>query len=77
MTNINRKAAAINTPDTAAMRGSSVDSIMPHMRIGSMSVRAVDRNSETGTLSIEPMNARKAPAKMPGAIRGSVTRRSV
>ena len=42
MTSINRKAAAINTPDTAAMRGSRVDSIMPHMRMGSMSVRAVE-----------------------------------
>ncbi len=77
MTSINRKAAAINTPDTAAMRGSSVDSIIPHMRMGSMSVRAVDRNSDTGTLSIEAMKARNAPAKMPGAISGRVTRRSV
>ncbi len=50
---------------------------MPHMRIGSMSVRAVDRNSDTGTLSIEAMKARNAPAKMPGAISGSVTRRKV
>ena len=50
---------------------------MPHMRIGSMSVRAVDRNSDTGTLSIEAMKARNAPAKMLGAISGRVTRRIV
>ena len=45
--------------------------------LGSMSVRAVDRKSETGTLSIEAMKARNAPAKIPGAISGRVTRRSV
>ena len=50
---------------------------MPHMRMGRVSVRALDRNSETGTLSIEAMKARKAPAAMPGAISGRVMRRSV
>ena len=42
-----------------------------------MSVRAEDRNNDTGTLSTEPMKARKLPAAMPGAISGSVTRRKV
>ena len=50
---------------------------MPHMRMGRVSVRALERNSETGTLSIEAMKARKAPAAMPGAINGRVTRRNV
>ena len=77
MTSINTKAAVIKTPDTAATRTSRVDSIMPHMRIGSVSVRALDRNSDTGTLSIEAMKARNAPAAMPGKISGRVTRRSV
>jgi hypothetical protein len=67
----------ISTPDAAATRTSKVDSIMPHIRIGSISVRAFDRNSETGTLSMEAMNDRNAPAAMPGAISGRVTRRKV
>ena len=68
---------AIRTPDTAATRTSSVLSIIPHMRIGSMSLRGPARKSEIGTLSSEPTKARKAPAAMPGAITGSVTRRNV
>ena len=45
---------------------SSVLSIMPHMRIGSISVRASRRKSDTGTLSNDDMNAMKAPASTPG-----------
>ena len=47
------------------------------MRIGSMSVDASRRNSDTGTLSNEDMKVMKAPAAMPGAISGNVTRRKV
>ncbi len=65
------------SPEMAATRTSSVDSIMPQSRIGSMSLRGPERNSETGTLSIDAMNARNAPAKIPGAMIGSVMRRSV
>ena len=50
---------------------------MPHIRIGSMSVRAEPRNSETGTLSIDDMNARNAPASRPERSAGSTTRRNV
>ena len=46
------------------------------MRIGSMSVRASRRNSDTGTLSNDDMNAMKPPARMPGRISGSVMRRN-
>ena len=48
---------------------------MPHIRIGSIPVRAFDRNSETVTLSIEEMKARKHPGAIPGAINGKVIRR--
>jgi len=48
MISISTNADAIKTPETVATRTSRVDSIMPHMRIG--------------TLSIETMNARNAPA---------------
>ena len=65
------------TPASITTRPSSVDSIMPQSRIGSMSLRGPERNNETGTLSIDAINARNAPAKIPGAIIGSVTRRSV
>ena len=68
---------AIMTPETAAIVTSSLPSRSCHMRIGSMSVRASRRNSETGTLSNDDMKAMNAPAIMPGAIRGSVIRRSV
>ena len=40
-----------------------------------MLLRAVDRKSETGTLSIEDTKARNAPAAIPGAMSGSVMRR--
>ena len=40
MISINTNAAVIKTPDTAATRTSRVASIMPHMRIGRVSVRA-------------------------------------
>ena len=67
----------MSTPETAATRTSCVLSIIPHMRIGSMSVRAVERKSGTGTLSTEAVKARKAPAPMPGAISGRVIRRKL
>ena len=77
MTTVRTMTLAINTPDAAATRTSNLDSIIPHMRIGSMSVRAFERNRDTGTLSIEAMNDRNAPAAMPGAMRGSVILRNV
>src|SRR4051812_2537367 len=77
ITSMSRKAARISVPETAATRTSSVLSIMPHIRMGNMSVRAEERKRETGTLSTEATKARKAPAAMPGAISGRVTRRKV
>src|SRR5205823_637979 len=66
ITSIRTKTARMRVPETAATRTSSVLSIMPHIRIGSMSVRAEERKRETGTLSTEAMKARKAPAAIPG-----------
>ena len=77
MTSMSASTVAIRTPETAATRTSSVLSIIPHMRMGSISLRGPARKSETGTLSSEATKARKAPAAMPGAIAGSVTRRNV
>src|SRR5437762_2509249 len=74
MSSISTKAEAIKTPDTAATRTSRVDSIMPHMRNGNVSARALDRNSDTGTLSIEALKARNAPAAVAGEAEGGKRR---
>ena len=50
---------------------------MPQSRMGSMSVCAEERKSETGTLSSDETKARKAPAATPGMMSGSTTRRKV
>ena len=59
MNSINTNAAAIKTLETAATRTSSIASLMPNMRRGRLSVRALDRNSETGTLSIKAVKVGK------------------
>ena len=77
MITTSRAVVKMSTPDTAAVRTSSVVSSMLHIRIGSTSVSGPARNSETDTLSSEAMKAMKAPARMPGRITGRVTRRNV
>ena len=72
ITTMRTSVAAISTPETAAARTSRLDSMMCHMRIGSTSLRASDRNSYTATLSNEYMKPMKAPASTPRAISGSV-----
>ena len=76
ITTIITSVAAISTPDTAAARTSRLDSMMCHMRIGSTSLRASERNSDTATLSNEYMKPMNAPAAMPREISGSVTVRN-
>ncbi len=67
----------MSTPESAAMVTSSLPSRSCHMRMGSMSVAASRRNSDTGTLSKDDMKAMNPPARMPGRISGRVMRRKV
>jgi hypothetical protein len=77
MTIIRTSVTTMITPDIAAIVTSSRPSRSCHMRMGSMSVLASRRNSDTGTLSKDDMKAMNAPASTPGRMIGNVTRRNV